>query len=220
MDNSVNLKLHEYARLLGAANSRARLTGPSAPDVLFEEHIMDAASALSYLPERCSFVDVGTGGGIPGMVWGICRPDTRGVLLESVGKKAALVSEMAEALGVRNISVVNARSEDFAAEHGGHRELFDVAAARAVARAPLLAELLSPLARVGGRIIAFKGPRVYDELNIPPDKWSLLGLSPPALHSYSASESKELYLVIWEKTSPCARSFPRRPGAVKKLRKR
>ncbi|GHV55883.1 hypothetical protein FACS1894216_19140 [Synergistales bacterium] len=156
---------------------------------------------------------MGTGGGIPGMVWGICRPDTRGVLLESVGKKAALVSEMAEALGVQNVNAVNARSEDFAKEH---RERFDIAAARALAGAALLAELLSPLVRVGGRIIAFKGPRVHDEIDIPPNKWRLLGLSAPELHSYSAPHSKELYLVIWEKLSICARRFPRRPDASKK----
>ena len=205
-------KLREYAALLSQANEQARLTGPSDPEVLYDDFILDALHGLPYLPDRAAFVDVGTGGGLPGVVWGICRPDTKGLLLDSIGKKIALVQEMVRRLGCDNLSTVNARSEDFARRH---RETFDVATARAVAAAPILAEYLTPLVRVGGRIVAFKGEKVRDELSVPRNAWRQLGLSPPQLEPYEIS-GKKRYLVVWEKTKACGRKYPRRPGVAEK----
>ncbi|MDR3255861.1 MAG: 16S rRNA (guanine(527)-N(7))-methyltransferase RsmG [Synergistaceae bacterium] len=212
MDEETIQKLRRYAGLLGAANAKARLTGPSDPDTLYDEHITDALAALPYLPENLSFVDVGTGGGLPGLVWCICRPAARGTLLDSIGKKIALVAEMAEELGCSNAEAVNRRSEDFARER---REGFDIATARAVADARVLVEYLSPLVRAGGRLIAFKGKDANEETDLPGSKWRILGLSKPELFRYSIA-GKERFLVIWEKIGPCRRRYPRKPGdAVK-----
>jgi 16S rRNA (guanine527-N7)-methyltransferase len=205
-------RLKRYAGLLGKANARARLAGPSDPETLYEEHIKDALAALPYLEESCSFVDVGTGGGLPGLVWCICRPASRGTLLDSVGKKTALVREMAEELGVANAEVVNMRSEDFARLR---RESFDAAVARAVAHSCALAEYLSPLVRVGGRLFAFKGPGASAEIDIPGKKWRLLGLSKPESHRYSLAD-KERYIVIWEKIGKCPDRYPRKAGMAVK----
>jgi 16S rRNA (guanine527-N7)-methyltransferase len=211
MDEDTSLKLRRYAELLGAANARARLTGPSDAGVLYDEHIADALPATALLPEGCSFVDVGTGGGLPGLVWCLCRPDVHGVMLDSVGKKTALVAEMASELECRNAEVVNMRSEDFARLR---RESFDAATARAVADARVLAEYLSPLVRVGGRLIVFKGSGAQAELGTGV-KWGTLGLSAPELRGYSTA-GRNMFLVIWEKIRPCPARYPRRAGAAAK----
>lgn len=211
----ISEKLRLYAELLGSANARARLTGPSDPVVLLEEHIEDALRGLPFLPQDGDgkrFIDVGTGGGLPGLVWGVCRPDLAGTLLDSIGRKSALTSEIASRLGCRNIEVICARSEDFAR---AHRELFHIATARAVAHACVLAEYLAPLVRVGGKIIAFKGKNVRDELGIPMSKWRVLGLAAPSLHPYSAA-GKDRCIVIWEKITRTPARFPRRPGMADK----
>jgi 16S rRNA (guanine527-N7)-methyltransferase len=213
MTDEIIDKLRRYAELLGAANARARLTGPSDPDRLFDEHIKDALAAIEYLPNGCSFVDVGTGGGLPGLVWAICRPDTSGVLLDSVGKKTALVAEMAGELGCANAEIVNARAEDFARSQ---RESFDVATARAVAHSRVVAEYLSPLVRPGGELIAFKGPAAIEEINMPAEKWKILGLSKPKLHFYTLA-GKGRCLVVWEKERKCPRRYPRKPGTAVKI---
>lgn len=213
--DEIKIKLRLYAELLAQANERARLTGSSDPEILYAEHFADAIQALPALPKDGSgktFIDVGTGGGLPGLVWGICRPDLSGTLLDSIAKKSALTEEIARKLGCGNIAVVNARSEDFAKEN---RERFDVATARAVAHACVLAEYLSPLVRVGGKIIAFKGKSVDEELAIPPGKWRVLGLSAPTAQPYSIA-GKERCLVIWEKIKPCPAHYPRRPGLAEK----
>ncbi|MDR3281136.1 MAG: 16S rRNA (guanine(527)-N(7))-methyltransferase RsmG [Synergistaceae bacterium] len=215
MPEEITRKLREYAELLADANGRVRLTGSSDPDVLFDEHIMDALAALPYIekfPSGASFVDVGTGGGLPGLVWAICRPDLSGVLLDSVGKKINMVAEIAGALRVFNITTVNARSEEYAMSK---REFFDIATARAVSDSAMLVEYMSPLVRVGGGLLAFKGPGVKNELDVPPKGWKIFGLAEPEIKPYSVM-GKELNLVIWEKISPCSRRFPRRSGEAKK----
>ncbi len=217
LSEETEAKLRQYAELLGRANERARLTGPSDPRILYDEHIADALQALPYLPQEGTgkeFVDVGTGGGLPGLVWGICRPDLSGTLLDSIGRKSILTAEIAHELGCENISVVKTRSEDFANEKG-NRERFDVATARAVAHACVLAEYLSPLVRVGGRIVAFKGKNAAEELAISAPKWRALGLSAPTLHPYSVA-GKDRCLMIWKKIKPCPAHYPRKPGMAEK----
>jgi len=103
-------KLRKYLSLLSAANELARLTGPSDEETLWDSHIMDCASALPLLPHEGRIIDVGTGGGLPGIVWAICRPGLNVTLLDSITRKCALVEKMAVALGLRNVTVVcNAR---------------------------------------------------------------------------------------------------------------
>lgn len=206
-------KLDEYAALLSEANKKARLTGPLDSETIYREHIADALEALRLIEAPKTFVDIGTGGGIPGLVWGICLPDSKGVLLDSVGKKIRLVGEMASALGCENIEVVNARSEDYARVR---REFFELSCARAVTGACALAEYLSPLTAVGGRVVALKGPGVREELDIPPGMWQRLGLSAPELRWYEL-EGKERCVVVWHKIKPCPAKYPRKPGMAEKF---
>jgi 16S rRNA (guanine527-N7)-methyltransferase len=209
-------QLRRFARLIAEANAIARVTGPSDENVLYEEHVKDALAALPFLeklPDGSSFADVGTGGGLPGIVWGICRPGMRGTLIDSIRKKINIVREIAGALELKNITAVSERSEETASSR---RETFDAAAARAVADAPVLAEYMSPLVRTGGILIAFKGPRAPAEIDgVRPRDWAKLGLGAPSLVPYKIQD-KERALVIWEKISACPRRFPRKPGEAKK----
>ena len=208
----ITQKLHRYAELLAAANERARLTGSSDPDVIYSEHIADALSGLPWLPESGSFVDVGTGGGLPGLVWAICRPDLTAVLLDSIGKKCNLLNEIIAELGCTNAVAVNTRSEDFAKVN---RETFDMATARAVAHSCILAEYLAPLVKTGGKLLAFKGESAADEIKIPSSKWRLLGLDAPSLHPYTTCDKNRL-IVLWKKLMPTPPRYPRNPGMAEK----
>jgi 16S rRNA (guanine527-N7)-methyltransferase len=209
-------QLRRFARMIAEANGRVRVTGPSNEDVIYEEHVRDALMALPILenfPAGSSFADVGTGGGLPGIVWGICRPDMHGTLIDSVGKKINIVREIIGALELKNITARNERSEETAASL---RETFDIAAARAVASAPVLAEYLSPLARPGGLLLAFKGPRAEDEIEgFHQRDWMKLGLGPPSRVPYKIS-GKGCCMMIWTKISECPNRFPRSPGEAKK----
>jgi 16S rRNA (guanine527-N7)-methyltransferase len=206
------IKLRRFAVLLCEFNAHVRIVGPSDPETLYDEHVADALAGLPFLAGRKSFVDVGTGGGLPGLVWAICRPDMSANLIDSVAKKIAILREIAGELCCQNVTIVNARSEDFSSRN---RESFDVATARAVADSRVLAEYLSPLVRTGGMIVAFKGPAVRKEVDIPGRKWRILGLSEPELHAYSIA-GRDRYVVVWEKIGACHARYPRKPGMAEK----
>ena len=197
--------LYKYAELL-AKCTRARLTGTRGTDEIYALQIQDCVSSLEYLPSSGKVIDVGSGGGLPGIVWAVYRPDLSVTLLDSVNKKCEAVSEIIAALGIANVKVICARSEEFAKSH---REAFDLAGARALAAAGVCAELLSPLVRVGGHVLTFKGERVHEEISEVEDKWGMLGLGRPSLKFYGG-ESK--CIVLWEKEKKCPAGYPRREG--------
>ncbi|MDN5336146.1 MAG: rRNA (guanine527-N7)-methyltransferase [Synergistales bacterium] len=204
--------LDAYAHILAAGNRSARLTGPSDPDVIWEEHILDCAFSLPCAPETGLAVDVGSGGGLPGIVWAICRPRLTVVLLESVRKKCAALSEMARELGLENIVVECERSEILASSR---RENFTSAVSRAVGHLGVAAEYMSPLVTPGGRLVCFKGPRLHEELAEIGPRWDRLGLDFPSIRPYNHKD-KKLYLVLWNKSAHCPDRFPRRPGRAQK----
>ena len=123
---------------------------------------MDCLPSIEFLPERGRVIDVGSGGGLPGIVWAIYRPDLSVTLLDSISKKCIAVREIIDALNIPNIEVVCSRSEDYARTN---REIFDMAGARALSSAGVTAELLSPLVMKGGRVLTFKGEKVNDEIS-------------------------------------------------------
>ncbi|MBQ3654929.1 MAG: class I SAM-dependent methyltransferase, partial [Synergistaceae bacterium] len=133
--------LYNYAQLL-ASCTRARLTGTRGASEIYSLQVLDCLPSLESLPDSGKVIDVGSGGGLPGIVWAVYRPALNITLLDSVVKKCEAVRGIVEALGLGNVRVVCARSEEFAR---GNREAFDLAGARALASAGVCAELLSPL---------------------------------------------------------------------------
>jgi 16S rRNA (guanine527-N7)-methyltransferase len=156
--------LSRYIDLLLEANQRMNLTriaGRAEAELL---HVADAMTLLPHLPSGAhALADVGSGGGVPGIPIAIARPDARVTLIESTKKKAAFLEDAARALGLANVIVDPRRAEDVG--HSTAREAFDVAVARAVATLDWLAEWCLPLVKVGGRMLAMKGPKLHDELD-------------------------------------------------------
>ena len=204
-----SFQLRRYADLL-ASYDAARLTGSRDAGELYDLHIRDSLHSVTLLPKAGKVIDVGSGGGLPGIVWAICRPDLNVTLLDSVRKKCRAMSEIAAALSLCNVSVVWARCEEHALKE---REGYVFASARALAHAGVVAEYLSPLVARGGEIMTFKGPKGLKELEEIGDRWEAIGLSSPAIMPYG-SDDRDYFFVIWEKISPTPRAYPRKPGAA------
>jgi 16S rRNA (guanine527-N7)-methyltransferase len=200
--------LRRYAEIL--SRSEIRLTGTRDAEEIYSLHIRDSLYAVPLLPEAGRVVDVGSGGGLPGMVWAICRPDLSVTLLDSAGKKCRASEAAAGELGLGNVTVVWGRCEDCARDA---RETFIFAAARALAHAGVLAEYLSPLVAPGGRLLAFKGPKGAAELREVGDRWNALGLGPPRSVPYGPEDRNGVF-VLWDKTAPCPRAYPRKAGTA------
>ncbi|CAN5823207.1 16S rRNA (guanine(527)-N(7))-methyltransferase RsmG [soil metagenome] len=114
-------------------------------------------------PRVCRVIDVGSGGGVPGIPLAIVMPNVRFTLLEPTAKKAAFLRRSAAALGLQNVDVVSDRAER-AAHRKPLRERFDAATARAVGHLAETAELCAGFVRVGGIVLAIKGERAEAEL--------------------------------------------------------
>jgi 16S rRNA (guanine527-N7)-methyltransferase len=121
--------LGQYLDLLIAANERMNLTRIVDRESAERLHIADALTLLQHLPkEPHRLVDVGSGGGVPGIPLAIARPDVTVLLVESTQKKAAFLRETAAALKLANVSVSEWRAEDVG--NSNNRESFDVCTAR------------------------------------------------------------------------------------------
>ena len=156
--------LGRYARLL--ADAPHNLLSPADRERVWERHIAEAAHVAGRLgslgQER--WIDVGTGGGLPGLVVAVMRPRAEVVLLDATRKKTDAVARFIEALDVPNASTVTGRAEELARQ-ASHRGAFDGALARAVGSITVSVELTRGFVRDGGAIVVVRGedgPRCVD----------------------------------------------------------
>ncbi len=207
------IQLRRYGEILARwSTERTRLTGPKDHTIIWNDHITDCIHALPHLPPRGTVVDVGSGGGLPGIVWAICRPDLQITLVESQRWKTEALKGMVLELDLKNVQIRRCRSEELAEEH---RESFDLATARGVSKIGVVAEYLAPLIQIEGSLLAFKGPKYQMELDVVGDRWDRLGLAPPTTFPYRNGDRDGVF-VIFKKTKPCPRTYPRRPGRATK----
>ena len=151
-----------YAQELIERNTSVNLTAITDPVDIAHKHFLDSWTAFAVRTwsgtERV--IDVGSGAGFPGLALRIAKPRLRVTLVESVGKKARFLEEMAPLLGAADVEVRNERAETLALVR---RERYDVATARAVGSLGQVIEYLLPFLRVGGDAIVWKG-RVEAEM--------------------------------------------------------
>jgi 16S rRNA (guanine527-N7)-methyltransferase len=158
--------LAQHLDMLLEANERFNLTAVRDPAEAWVRHVADSLSLVPFLAETSArrVVDLGSGGGFPGVPLAIAMPDVQFTLVESVGKKARFLQAVIDRLQLRNATVRQARAEDVAEYKGGLRESFDAVVCRAVGALASLVELSLPLVKVDGWLLAIKGEKAPDEI--------------------------------------------------------
>ena len=165
-----------YHNMLIEANAKFNLTRVSE-DIAeaIDRNYLDCCMPFAgdFPAEIRTIADIGSGAGFPGIPISICRPDIHVVMMDSLGKRVEFLKSVIDALGL-NAEAVHIRAED-GARKAEYREAFDMATARAVASLNLLSEYLLPFVKVGGWMMALKGPTLEEELTQAENALSILG---------------------------------------------
>jgi 16S rRNA (guanine527-N7)-methyltransferase len=174
------------------------------PAMAAARHVLDALAGLPAVDAAPPgpLADVGSGGGLPGLVLGVVRPERELHLIEATARKAAFIAETAAAIGV-NAQVHPERSEDVA--RGALRDACACVVARALAPPPVAAELCLPLCRPGGRLVLWSREPAGDEL----------AFAAAALEGAVLPPECPGVLVV-AKIAATPERFPRRPGVAAK----
>lgn len=212
LDEQAWERLARHWELVQEANRKFNLTAITERETAVEKHYLDcllALDALDALPGP--LCDLGSGGGFPGLVLAIARPERPITLVEATEKKCAFLEECAGELGLSQLRVVNARAEE-AGRDPALREQFAVVTARALAAMNVLCEYALPLLEQGGSLLAYKGAGWEEEAEAAANALSLLngGLQGHSLYQLPGGDQRCLLRV--EKTGPCPEKYPRRPG--------
>ena len=156
-------RLASYAVSLWAWNERLNLTRHTDVGRFVSRDIGDSAALLDHLAHGERVLDVGTGGGVPGVILAILRPDLRVELSDSVAKKARAVAEIVREAGL-SLPVHAAAAQELVASRPAGAARFDTLVARAVAPLSKLLGWFEPRAEAFGRLLVIKGPRWEEEL--------------------------------------------------------
>ena len=219
----------DHVRLLLAWTEAINLTAIREPAAVAREHVLDSLTALPVLRRlgARALLDIGSGGGFPGLPLALALPAERALLVESVGKKATFLGAVLDALGVRpRIAVAATRAETLARDPH-HRERWPVVTARAVAALPELVELALPLLAAGGSLVAWKrtivaageappANRLESELGGAARAAWALGGQGPIVEPVTVPGLEDHVLIVVTKTGLTPAGYPRDPAIRKR----
>ncbi len=214
--NSKEEQLKRLRDVILEWNEKINVTAIRDPGEFDKKNVQDSLSILD-LPEyrqAASVLDMGTGGGFPGLPLAVVSPEKSFVLADAIGKKLRVVQEAARELGLVNVETVHARAEDMARTKV-HRERYDLVVSRAVANMATLSEYCLPFVRVGGFFIAYKTEDAAEEIEAARSAVTKLGgrilrVEKPSLNSDEALNGDTL--VVVEKTVKTPKDYPRKAG--------
>jgi 16S rRNA (guanine527-N7)-methyltransferase len=166
-------KLMDYLALMFKWNSVYNLTSLRDPMQMVTHHLLDSLAAVPAFAPAKNVLDVGSGGGLPGIVLAIVRPDMKVSMIDTVHKKTAFLTQVKAELGLSNVTVYTARVEQLQVS-----DKFDVITSRAFADLSDFVNWSSHLLADGGRYIALKGVAPKDEQERLPVEWQVTGVEP------------------------------------------
>lgn len=158
-------QIKRYERELKYWNDKVNLISRKDIENLLENHILHSLSALKFIdiPKKANCIDVGTGGGLPGIPIKIARPDINMILLDSISKKVKITDMLAKHTGLRNIQAICSRAEEFAKDKNNWSR-FDVVFSRGVAKISTIVAWIKNLLKKDAKIVLYKGGNLLDEI--------------------------------------------------------
>jgi len=185
-------KIVNYLIILSKWNSVYNLTAIRDPKEMMTHHVLDSLSAVPAFTEAQNVLDVGSGGGLPGMILAICYPDKKISMIDTVSKKTAFLNQAKAELGLNNVTVYSARVESLQVN-----QPFDVITSRAFSELNNFVNWSQHLLAEGGRFIAMKGVHPQGEMERLPEGWEVKEVRPLTVPGLDA----ERHLIFIQKTA-------------------
>lgn len=199
-------KFLSYFDLLIFWNKKFNLTAITDKDAIEIKHFIDSLAGTVLIARDSTICDIGSGAGFPSIPLSIIRPDCEFYLVDSLAKRVSFLNEVIKQLGLTNCEAIHARAEDFSS---AHKNTYDYCVARAVAPMPTLIEYTLPLLKVGGKLLAYKGSNVNEEIDLSTKALSCLYGKIEKIHHFNLPNDDYrciVEVVKWAKCPPC---YPR-----------
>ena len=214
LSDDQNLILERYMEGILQWNEKVNLTNITDPEEFRVKHTLDSLVCAEYPEFRFAknVIDVGTGGGFPGVPLAVYAPEKNFVLMDSLKKRLKIIDELTEELGITNVQTLHGRAEDVGRARE-HREKYDLCVTRAVSNLATLVEYCLPLVKVGGYLLAYKGPAAEEELKEAAEALKILGGRAVEVRSGEMDEyGLDHRVIVIEKVKPVPKAYPRKAG--------
>lgn len=196
-------------------NEKYNLTTITDEQDMYYKHFLDSVVGEKYIKKGARVAEIGSGAGFPSIPLKLFRPDLQFDLFESVGKKCEFLRAVVDKFQLENVHIYNIRAED-AAREIKHRDCYDVAVARAVARMNTLSEYCLPFVKVGGVFLAYKSGDTSEIIEAD-SAYKVLGAKRKQVITYELPKDYGARsLAVIEKVKPTPNKYPRGQGKERK----
>ncbi len=218
LDDKQIQEFEKYRSLILEYNKVMDITNITDERDMYIKHFIDSLyiNKSGLLSSRANIIDIGTGGGFPGIPLKILFPHLQVTLLDSLSKRVGFLTDVIEEMNLDNTTAIHGRAEELARDPS-YREVYDLATSRAVAPLNTLIEYSMGFVKVGGYFIAMKGPNYEEELEESKKAINTMGGKIKEIINYSLPDDYgERSLIIIEKIKSTPRKYPRGQGKPKK----
>jgi 16S rRNA (guanine527-N7)-methyltransferase len=203
-----------YKDLLKEWNKKINITSIEDDEEIYLKHFIDSLLLLNEnnVSEHKTLIDVGTGGGFPGLPLKIVNDNYKITLLDSLRKRMDFLAEVVKALNLKDVDLIHGRAEDYG-QNKKYRECYDICVSRAVAPLNVLSEYCIPFVKVGGYFAAYKSDNISQEILNSDNAIKKLGGKIKEIKEISLPGTDIIRkIVIIEKIEPTHTRYPRKAG--------
>jgi len=217
-DSVLDDKFEKYKKLLKEWNQKINITAIKDDEEIYIKHFLDSIIILSKNTEqeKKNIIDIGTGGGFPGLPLKIVNKNYSVTLLDGLRKRIDFLSIVIKELELEDVYLIHGRAEDYG-QNEAYREKFDICVSRAVAPLNVLSELCIPFIKVGGYFAAYKSENISEEILNSENAVLKLGGRIKEIREINLPGSEIIRkIIIIEKVNKTEKTYPRKAGKPSK----
>ena len=214
----INIKVNEkqqdmfYNYMIGSLewNEKVNITAIREEKDFIIKHYIDSLTINKLLKDADRVIDIGTGGGFPGVPIKIMNENIEVTLIDSINKKLNVIRDLTSKIKLKKLDIIHTRAE-YLAQDKKYREMFDVATTRAVSNFTTIMEYMMPFVKVGGNAICMKGPNYKEELEEAQKAIEILGGKVEYIETINIGD-EERNIIIVKKVKSTPNKYPRGQG--------